>query len=940
TEMVYSGNVDYWNKQLEKDKRLSKIAYENNLLMRKSKVIHLSGASRPLTDYEPVVQFVTQSDGKRILFRIVKEIKIGDTVHRLLKTGDMVMVNRNPTIRKESYNAHRVWICPDPNVKTIGLPDADCSAYNADFDGDEMNIHVPQGVQCQAELAESLNIEKRIMTDQTSSHIIKLIQPVVYGVFLMTRDDCMIPRRTFNDLVLHASGSKSSITTLATLGSRQTEIIDWQDLLKRAKPHFFPDCKDFRKLTMIPGKVAFSLVLPKYYTRKHGCKWDKKGKLTEGAIIENGVLIQGQLDSKAMNRITEDIYVEFSHQQAIDYINGTRFICRWWNNLNGFTFGLGDCQNTRQEQIKATLEETFSKVAEIEKQPIREEEKKAKTREILEKATQIGQMIAKDGMLGGQNNAMSIATLSGAKGSFTNLSYITCFLGLQTVDGKEYTAELCDGNRVLPCFKMNERSIAARGFISENFKKGLTPVGMFFHARSARKGLVDTAVTTKDSGYIQRKLGKKMENMHVDIFGCVLDCDGSIVAFSYGEMGFDPMEIYWTGGYAFPIDFKVLVERINYEWVDAGNDDGSKTLFGEKQFEFIEKHLVLVGSETEPVKAIKRRIMWHIEQGLKGVEIIVSKWCIDEFFSRMRKMFYETRIQPGNMVGFKSTFSIGSVSTQDALNAFHSSGTSSRTTTSGLPRQNELTNLSSKPRNTGGSFKYQDDILDDETADKASKMMRVSQLRKIFEYRKFGDFVSCEVMKCRKSSVTNESEAILGTHNVFKKPKWFDLFFEVMDQEVPDGIHEDGFIIKCTVDVQTSFKYKISLDQLAEIIQHEGMMVIVSPLDENTLYILSDYENVELTKDVDGDQPSWKYYWTRDHFLPEILDTKVCGIEGISEIFYSHENIIDYQGHNFGELMQTENVVFSSLKTDYVWEVVEFLGIDAAYIFLYEELSN
>lgn len=930
-ERVCNYNIHKWNKQLKVDKQLSELASKNYGNFRKSRMIHLT--ITPMIEYDPVIQFITR-DGQKKSFRFFDSVKNGDIIHRKLKNGDYVCMNRNPSIRKESINAHQVFICPDPSIKTVSIPNSTCKAYNADFDGDEMNVTVPQGPKCQAEMQEVFSIETRVMTDQTSRQIIGLIQGVVYAFYLMSRDDTMVKRTIFNDLVLYAEAEHT-----------------WQDTLVRAGIA--------KNAKSIPGKVVYSLLLPAYYSTKIGVKYDAKNKLVEGVEIYNGILIAGQLDSKSLNRVTEELYVEFSHEAAIRYINGANQVARWWNNIYGFTFGIRDCLNTRQDEIDSTLEQMIADIDNINSLPIRDVEKKAKTREKLEKAIQIGQTIARDGMYGGKNNAMSVATLSGAKGSYTNLAYISCFLGLQTVDGKEYEPELCDGNRMLPCFPMKDRSVRSRGFIMSCFKNGLSPVELFLHAWSSRKGLIDTAKTTQTSGYTQRRLGKKMENMHIDMMGCVRDCDGSIVAFSYGEMGFDPNEVFWTGGYTFFADLAAMVERINLEWkmtngvspeMTRSGDSLSKlemTPFGDKQFAFIEKHLLLVGIETEPIQATRARIMYLIKKQLSGVKIIVNKWCIEEFFGRMRAAFNRSRIQPGSMVGFKATCAIGSVSTQDALNAFHFSGTSSKTTTSGLPRQTELTNLSKTPKHTGGSFRFvlegdeSSDVLNNPDAERAEKMMAIEQLRKTFEYKTLGDLVICsEILKTDKDSLTNEAEREIGTHGVFVKPKWFDLFFQCVDEDVPE--FEQDFIIECKFDRKAMFRCQVSLGDLVDIAERiDGVKCVVpSPLDLDTLYIYANYDDVDLPKGIDGTIDSWKYLWTREYFYPSVLATRVCGIKGITEIFYAQENIIDYQGNNFGVLMKTPGVVFSSLKTDYVWEIAHHLGVHAAYIFLYEELSN
>lgn len=915
-ETVCIYNIKYWNKVLGIDKINSAKSELTLQKIKQKRQIQLTYVFQP---YISTIQYVTR-DGKKTSFKFIKELQLGDIIHRKLRNDDMCIINRQPTIRKESYNGHRIMVCPKPTGRTIKIALPVCSAYNADMDGDEVNIHVPQGPKCQAEMEELTNIETKIMTDQTSQHIINLTQSVIYGLYLLTHDETFVTKSIFNDLCFIVNG-------------------DWQYILNYAE-----------NKNKISGKLVFSLLLPRYYTRNIGVKYDK-GVLTEGIIIENGILMKGQLTKKTMNRITEDLYIEYGQQVAKNYINGTNFLCNKWNTLYGYTFGIRDCLNYKTDEISQTLTDTYKQVAYIETMPVPQLEKETLIREALDKATQIGQLISKDGMYGRHKNAMAIATRSEAKGSFVNLSYISCFLGLQTVLGQRYAPELCQGTRILPCFKFNENTPKSRGFIENNFFKGLDPTDLFFHAWSSRKGLIDTAITTKTSGYSHRQFGKKMENAHIDKFGCVRDCDESIIDFTYGEFGFDPCENYWTCGFAFFTDLKEMVNRINFEWksnafkTPEGQNidyigDVPMTIFGEKQFEFIEKQLLIIGSETEPAKATKKRIMHIIKKQLNGVKIIVNKWCVDTFFERMRSSFNRSRVQPGNMVGFKATCSIGSVSTQDALNAFHSSGTSSKATTTGLPRLEELTNLTASPKIMGGSFRYNDEVLmmTGDVEIKKKKMKRVDELRKIFEYKTFGNFVDCEILKTDDSSVTNVWDEMLDIHKVFEKPVWFDLFFQCMEEEVP--IFENDFIVKCTCDKSLMYTFKITLEDLREKLLPLDLIVIPSPPSEAVLYILPRFNNVDVPKKIDGDSPSWKYYWLRDYCVPEMCNTQICGIYGIEKIFFSHENVIDYQGNNFGELMQVPGIIFESLTSDCIWDIVKYFGIHAAYIFLYEEMSK
>ena len=297
------------------------------------------------------------------------------------------------------------------------------------------------------------------------------------------------------------------------------------------------------------------------------------------------------------------------------------------------------------------------------------------------------------------------------------------------------------------------------------------------------------------------------------------------------------------------------------------------------------------------------------------------------------------------MVGFKATCSIGSVSTQDALNAFHSSGTSSKATTTGLPRLEDLTNLTVSLKVMGGSFRYNDKVLTKQGGDpietKKEKMKRIEELRKIFEWKTCEQLGELKILKTSKTSITNKWESILKIHPVFKKPVWFDMYFDILELEMPT--FDDDFIIEFKVDKKQMYRYKLTLDDIVEKIQANcghDVIAIPSPPSVGIIYIYPNFENVELPKDINGELPTWKYYWIRDVCFNDVSNTGICGIFGIEKIFYSHENVIDYQGNNFGDLLKIDNLDFPSLTTDVIWDMVNFLGIHAAYIFLYENCPN
>ena len=127
--------------------------------------------------------------------------------------------------------------------------------------------------------------------------------------------------------------------------------------------------------------------------------------------------------------------------------------------------------------------------------------------------------------------------VAGSKGSFINISQMSACVGQQIVEGKRVPFGF--KFRTLPHFTKDDYSPEARGFVENSYLRGLTPQEFFFHAMAGREGLIDTAVKTAETGYIQRRLVKALEDVMVAYDGTVRNSLGDIVQFIYGEDGMD-----------------------------------------------------------------------------------------------------------------------------------------------------------------------------------------------------------------------------------------------------------------------------------------------------------------------------------------------------------------------------------------------------------------
>lgn len=474
--------------------------------------------------YLPGVNYVIRPDGRRI--RVTKEnaemvadkLDIGSIVERQLQDGDIVLFNRQPSLHRMSMMAHHAKILP---YKTFRLNLAVCPPYNADFDGDEMNLHVLQSEEARAEAEILMKVQEHILSPRFGGAIIGAIHDHITGCFLLTYGNKVFSKEDAMDM-LAAAGYKGKV-------------------------------KD--KMT---GKEIFSKILPRDLNLEY------KAKLCTGSIeecrkkdayvvIKNGKLIEGVIDEASIGafkgKIIEYIMRKRGSDAAREFIDKVTKLGIAAITKIGFTTGIDDedIPEEAQMQIKEVLDNARKKIqdliraykeGELEQIPGRslEETLEMEIMRVTGKARdQTGEIASRH--LGMDNSAVIMAR-SGARGSMLNLSQMAGAVGQQAVRGERIHRGY--HGRTLPHFKKGDLGAEAKGFVSSSYKKGLSPTEYFFHSMGGREGLVDTAVRTSRSGYMQRRLINALENIKLEEDGTVRQTTGEIIQFMYGEDGIDP----------------------------------------------------------------------------------------------------------------------------------------------------------------------------------------------------------------------------------------------------------------------------------------------------------------------------------------------------------------------------------------------------------------
>ncbi|KAA1106701.1 DNA-directed RNA polymerase II subunit rpb1 [Puccinia graminis f. sp. tritici] len=477
------------------------------------------------TEY-PGARYVVRDTGDRIDLRYNKRadtfLQYGWIVERHLKDGDYVLFNRQPSLHKMSMMSHRIKLMP---YSTFRLNLSVTPPYNADFDGDEMNLHVPQSEETRAELAQIAWVPRNIVSPQANKPVMGIVQDTLCGVRKFTLRDCFMDRDFVQNILLWVPGWDGVVPPPAIL--KPKPLWTGKQILSMCIPKGINLLRDDENQTSIP--IA-----------------DK------GLWIEDGEIVYGVVDKKCVGAsqggLIHVIFREKGPQVTRGLFSGIQMVVNYWLLHHGFSIGIGDTVPDKAtmeaitnfiSEAKREVSETISLAQEDKLQPepgmtIRESFE-AKVNRALNTARDNAGRSAEQS-LKDDNNVKQMVT-AGSKGSFINISQMSACVGQQSVEGKRIPYGF--KYRTLPHFTKDDYSPESRGFVENSYLRGLTPQEFFFHAMAGREGLIDTAVKTAETGYIQRRLLKALEDVMVTYDGTVRNSLGDIVQFVYGEDGVD-----------------------------------------------------------------------------------------------------------------------------------------------------------------------------------------------------------------------------------------------------------------------------------------------------------------------------------------------------------------------------------------------------------------
>jgi DNA-directed RNA polymerase III subunit RPC1 len=678
-----------------------------------------------------------------------ENLQIGDVVERHLEDGDIVLFNRQPSLHKLSIMSHYVKVRP---WRTFRLNECVCTPYNADFDGDEMNLHVPQTEEARTEAINLMGVKNNLSTPKNGEPIISATQDFITAAYLLSSKENFFDRKTFTNLCMymvdgnvHLDLPPPAIVKPQALwtGKQVFSILMRPNKQSPVKVNLDAKCRDYQPPP--PGQCPDM-------------------DINDGwLVVRNSEVMCGLMDKTTVGSGKKDsifyiILRDFGPDEAVLAMNRLAKISARYLTNQGFSIGISDVYpaaalTTRKNQLIETASDACDVLIRQFKEGKLEKATGCNLEETLENA--ISGILSRVRQQAGDYctetlskwNSPLIMAKSGSKGSSINVAQMVALVGQQIIGGKRVPDGFQD--RSLPHFAKNDRKPASKGFVGNSFFTGLTPTEFLFHAISGREGLVDTAVKTAETGYMSRRLMKSLEDLSTQYDDTVRNSSGGIVQFQFGADKLDPLDME---GSAVPVHFdRTWIHAENLTW---NNDDRcllpyeinaeceklltkqkskyarrgllrgepldyyDESDYGTDEFEsardFVATITQYVGGLAEKMAKARKRAGLHDfrldsdashqldnesneERARRDqVERVakVSQATLEMFVSLCLNKYAKAHVEPGHAVGAVGAQSIGEPGTQMTLKTFHFAGVAGMSITQGVPRIKEIINAS------------------------------------------------------------------------------------------------------------------------------------------------------------------------------------------------------------------------------------------------------
>ncbi len=817
-----------------------------------------------------------------------------------------------------------------------------------------MNLHAPQSIVAATELQCIASLLRQIISPRTCSPIIQVFQDTLTGVFRLSDDRVSIPEHAAMNMLAR---------TKRPLGGfkRMNQPMTGKDVLSYAFP-----------LINYAGSIQ----------------------------VEQGRLVKGRMNKGAFGAgsVLQTIYNEYGPERAGEFINSIQQIVSKYNLYTGFSTGpsdlilssdslttVSDAIQRGKQQIADVLSDVHSGKFMNETGRTDGEELEARIRNILNDVnSQIFESTI--GTLPAENRMIQMSDMgSGAKGSAKmNLPQMMALLGQQFVEGQriQYTMD----NRTLPHFPKYDDGAESRGFVDHSFIAGLRPTEFFFHAMGGREGLIDTAVKTSDTGYIQRRLVKIMEDLHVEHDRTVRDVNGSVVQYIYGEDGLDtaslekescPLatmtmeQVYARFGCTRDQFAEVLVDAPSDappDLVDQILDDRERFVTHVLRYEndstvmtpvnmtrLVNRYRNPYATKTDltpeyvveqlqtlcdkPYIRQNRTFHMLVRFALAPKQSILvhrlTKVLFDEVIRDIQYRYLKALVHPGEMVGPLAAQSIGEPTTQLTLNTFHKAGTAKANATQGVPRIQELLDISASPKRPSNVIYLHPSIATNKDA--VTHKMKDMQKTTIRDITKSVRMYYDPNPLSSDTAVQEDRDALL----------LYEKFAVTQGQTCASP-----WIIRLELDrLQMGIRGVTDMMMIQAKLQHNKVLRIfdcVASSDHMDKILL----RITFSPDVVKNALSLRF------IEDKLLDTVLTGVSGIGRVFHREvksqlsydervggyapmkQYVLDTEGTNLLDIFTFEGVDPTRCFSNDIHEILDVFGIETARMALFEEMNE
>jgi len=906
----------------------------NNIEVLTKRIIngsdHIFGADNIITSNGVMINLAHCDHREKI------RLQYGWIVERYLQDDDIVIFNRQPSLHKMGMMGHRVKLMEG---HTFRLNLCCANPYNADFDGDEMNLHVPQSPAASADVATLMMVSRQVISPQANKPVMGIVQDTLLGAHLMSKDEVFMNR----SLVCHLIAG-----------------------LKYTK-HILPTPCITHPKELWSGKQLLSLILPD--TMSLGLPFETANlKDHKKCHVRNGLIYTGTLNKSMLGSsaggFVDILFREYGSSKVIRWMSEIQRLVNAWLMIRGFSVSISDCvlSDKGETRVKERISTAMKYAEELLREPL---EKGSPEHGVLESTVirilsktlmQTGGIV--DEELGKDNSIRNMVN-AGSKGNPINLSQICGCVGQQSVEGHRVFAE--KGGRTLTCFDFVDNSLAGQGFVQNSYALGLHPHEYFFHAMGGREGLVDTAVKTATTGYIQRRQIKSMEDHKVFYDGTVRNAEESIIDFSYGGDGMDAARVERVKLDLLTEKIESICERMT-SW-EAEKATLSRDLILRCKTSVLSPELdtrillpfnpfrmhLLHTDKNEPAtfdelenivqfyvskrsSAIYVATLLHFFCSSKLYEAKLSLQESKDIFEKIQKKWIHARINYGEMVGSIAAQSIGEPCTQMTLNTFHFAGVISKNVTLGIPRLKELLDQAKTIKTPSNTIRFVGDLS---------------------KNKNFATFFANTLPLTRLGDIVSSCDFVYDPDDLCPESSAGDKFMVEMNANIgyPRSGNDSNYVIRLILNQDLMKTRHITPPIVRTLLRnrlYKKAHILSSETNDVDWVIRIHLEDVKLMMDKFDVYSKEREGLLCHRVISILLDTiAISGHIDMQAAFVrqveinSEEHyVVDTQGCNLIDLSSVTCIDWYNTISNDINEIHAILGLEAAVATLYSELTT